>query len=114
LVDFTIKGISFDHKTSVFPKGFGKSISYAKDNPKELIEWLYENQSQEQRKHLKNRLFVVLFSSDGEHWKLKSEILWLEKIILEYLRNFDENKLIKINPTAILNFFILITSLCFY
>lgn len=100
LKDFSIKGISFDHKTSVFPKGFGKSLAYGSENPKELIEWLYENQSQEQRKHFKNRLFVVLHSQDGQHWKLKAEILWLQKIIFQYLKDFNKQKLISINPTG--------------
>jgi len=100
LKDFSIKGTSFDHKTSVFPKGFGKDLSYSLENPKKLIEWLYENQSQEQRKHLKNRLFIILHSQDGQHWKLKAEIIWLQKLILEYLKNYDEQKLIRLNPTG--------------
>ena len=44
---------------------------------------------------MKNRLFIVLFNceSDNEHWKLKSEILWLQKIISTYLSTFDADKL---------------------
>ena len=56
LVDFKINNIPFDHITSVFPKGFGKPIGYAKKHKGEIIKWLYINQSQEGRKHLKNRL----------------------------------------------------------
>ncbi len=93
LVDFTLHGICFDHKTSIFPKGFGRELDLARQRPRELIEWLYQNQSQEQRKHLKNRLFIVLHAADGEHWKLKAEIGWLESLIENHVRRFDPARL---------------------
>ena len=94
-IDFYLDSIPFDHKTTVFPAGFKKSIPYAIEHKRELIAWLYKNQSQQQRKHLKNRIFVVLidFSEKKEHWKLKAEILWLQKIISTYLSTFTEDKL---------------------
>lgn len=95
LVDFTINTIPFDHKTSVFPKGFGKSFSYAKENKRELIQWLYSNQSQEGRKHLKNRLFIVLFDEENnQHWKLKSEIQLLKSAIDKYVEHFSKIRLL--------------------
>ena len=97
LVDFRIDNIPFDHKTSVFPKRYGKTIDYAKENKKDLIEWLYENQSQQGRKHLKNRLFIVLYDSNGEHWKLKSEILSLKSAIDKYCENFQKENLIDLD-----------------
>jgi hypothetical protein len=93
LVDFQIDGVTFDHKTSVFPRQYNRSLEYAEDNPRDLIEWLYINQSQEQRKHLKNRLFIVLYSHKGEHWKLKTEISWLQKLIQLYVRDFNSGNL---------------------
>ncbi len=89
LVDFTIDGVTFDHKTSIFPKNFHYTIDEAIKKTDELIKWLYKNQSQQQRKHLKNRLFIVLYSSEGEHWKLKSEISWLKERIEIYMRRFQ-------------------------
>ncbi|WP_111707351.1 hypothetical protein [Lutibacter citreus] len=105
-VDFYISEIPFDHKTTVFPKGFNKSVPYGHFHKRELIEWLYKNQSQQQRKHLKNRIFIVLvnYENDNKHWKLKAEILWLQQIISNYLTTFDlqdletfyfENKVVK-------------------
>ncbi len=96
LKDFSIRGINFDHKTSVYPKKFGLSLSQAKDNPASLIKWFYMNQSFEKRKHFHNRLFIVLFDSNGEHWKLKAEILWLKRLIENYVSNFDSNNLISL------------------
>jgi len=93
LVDFTINNIPFDHKTSVFPKGFGKSYEYAKENEKELIQWLYDNQSQQGRKHLKNRLFIIMYDTNNQHWKMKSEIIELKKRIDLYVNNFSPNNL---------------------
>jgi len=95
LIDFSIDGASFDHKTSVFPKNYNLPIDEAIRQTPELIKWFYKNQSQQGRKHLKNRLFVVLYSKDGQHWKLKSEISWLKKIIEHYMIGFNPNYLIK-------------------
>lgn len=97
LVDFSINGISFDHKTSVFPKGFPHSVEYAKQNPSQLIQWLYLNQSQEGRKHLKNRLFIVINDKNGDHWKLKSEITLIKEKIDTYVKNFNSQKLITLS-----------------
>ena len=95
LVDFTIDGVTFDHKTSIFPKNFPHPIEVAIKKTNELILWLYKNQSQQQRKHLKNRLFIVLYSSDGEHWKLKAEISWLKERIEKYMLGFNPHYLLK-------------------
>lgn len=82
----------------MFPTGFNKSFEYAKNNKKELIEWLYENQSQEGRKHLKNRLFIVIFDNkNNEHWKLKAEINLLKAAINNYVEHFSILNLTKIN-----------------
>jgi len=97
LVDFTIDGFTFDHKTSIFPKNFPYPIEEAIKKTDELILWLYKHQSQQQRKHLKNRLFIVLYSSDGEHWKLKAEIFWLKERIEKYMRGFNPHYLLKFN-----------------
>jgi len=95
LVDFTINNTPFDHKTSIFPNGFHKSFEYALEHKKELIDWLYVNQSQQGRKHLKNRLFVVLYDKkENLHWKLKSEIIFMKSSIDDYVNSFDESKLI--------------------
>jgi len=95
LVDFSIDGVTFDHKTSIFPKNYPYQIDEAIKKTNELILWLYTHQSQQQRKHLKNRLFIVLYSSDGEHWKLKAEISWLKERIEKYMSGFNPHYLLK-------------------
>lgn len=92
--DFKLCGIPFDHKTTVFPKGFNGSLSYAKKYPIELVRWLYLNQSKGKRLHFKNRLFVVLYSEDQEHWKLKANISLIQTAVEEYLETFDQTKLL--------------------
>lgn len=91
--DFYLFGIPFDHKTSVFPKQFNKSFEYAQSHKAELIEWLYKNQSTQKRHHLKNRLFIVLYAENGEHWKLKAEISMLKKAIQKYVASFKREQL---------------------
>ncbi len=95
LVDFSIQNISFDHKTSVFPRGFNKNLVYAKQHPKELIEWFYKEQSGEGRFHTHNRLFLVLHKNDGKHWELRKELLWLKPIIENYIENFNSKNLLE-------------------
>lgn len=94
-IDFYIETIPFDHKTTMLPKGFKKSIPYAVSHKPALIEWLYTNQSTQQRKHFENRLFIVLIDFDNptNHWKLKAEITWLKSLISTYLINFEPSKL---------------------
>ncbi len=93
LVDFRINKINFDHKTSVYPEGYNTDLYFALRNEKDLIKWLYKKQSSEGRQHFKNRLFVLLYDSNGDHWKLKSEISWLKNIIENYVSSFDVNDL---------------------
>jgi len=93
LVDFTLNGVRFDHKTSVFPRGFGRDLAYAVNHPAALIEWLYRSQSQQQRLHYANRLFLVLYAADGTHWKLKAELTWLSGIVRDYVTTFDVARL---------------------
>jgi hypothetical protein len=89
LVDFSIVGIKFDHKTSVFPKQYGRSLQFARENQVHLIQWLYRNQSRQQRYHAANRLFVLLYAGDGEHWKLRADIGGLRRVIEQYVDRFD-------------------------
>lgn len=91
--DFYLFGIPFDHKTTVFPKQFGKSFAYAQAHKTELIEWLYKNQSTQKRYHLKNRLFLVVHDDSGDHWKLKAEISILKEAIEKYVQDFQKEHL---------------------
>lgn len=93
LVDFNFFGINFDHKTSIFPSKFDGSLKYAVQHPEKLIEWLYRNQSSQQRQHFSNRLFLIVYAENGAHWKLKAEILWLKGIIEKYSANFETTQL---------------------
>ena len=85
LRDFTLDGISFDHKTSIWPRAYPGALAAAQDNPTALIQWLYANQSGEGRYHTANRLFVVLHTPDGAHWKLKADLRRLRAAVHEFL-----------------------------
>lgn len=82
--DFKWLGEPIDHKTSVFPKGFGENYAFAKAHKSQLIQWFYKHQSTGQRYHLNNRLFIVVHDEKGEHWKLKAEIELLRAAIEPY------------------------------
>lgn len=94
LVDFTLHGITFDHKTSVFPRKYPAGLQFAWQHPESLIHWLYQNQSGEGRQHFGNRLFVILYDSkSAEHWKLRAELHWLRSKVAWYVRKFDPDDL---------------------
>lgn len=93
LADFSIDGIRFDHKTSRFPYSYDHGMEYAKSNERDIIEWLYVNQSTEGRHHYGNRLFLITYSESMEHWALKAEILWFHDLIREYVQNFQSSRL---------------------
>ncbi|MBC7447323.1 MAG: hypothetical protein H7330_04635 [Hymenobacteraceae bacterium] len=85
LRDFTLDGIAFDHKTTVWPRAYGGSLAAARADPAPLLQWLYANQSQQSRHHLENRLFVVLYADDGAHWQLKAELERLRTAVRQFL-----------------------------
>lgn len=97
LVDFSLYGIDFDHKTSIFPKKYKSTLYYAQKHKADLIYWLYQNQSQQQRKHLANRLFIVVHNQDGEHWKLKADLPKLKKAVFKYLSTFSKENLVLVD-----------------
>lgn len=69
-------------------------ISYYKENPNELIVWLYENQG-EMRFDAANRFYVVLTDSDNifDSWKLKRNVSLLKSEINKKLESFSNKKL---------------------
>ena len=96
-VDFKIKGIEFDHKTSVFPKRINKDISFCLNNKSYLINWLYMNQSNGSRKHFGNKIFLVLYKTNGDHWKLKSELKKINNAIDAFFLNFNVKNFTELN-----------------
>ena len=64
-------------------------LNEARDNPKGLAKWLYENQG-ERRFGSENRLFLVLVDTDDftGSWKLKRNMDLLKPVIENYLNNF--------------------------
>lgn len=75
-------------------------VKDSRNNPEELIKWLYENQSP-RLFGAENRLFVVLVDSiDMEQsWKMKRAFSLIEPRVNSYLDNFDAHSLKKINFT---------------
>lgn len=86
----------FDFKMIVFPEDFGKSLQYTRENSKELIYWLANSSSQQSKKNFENIIYIVLYTDDGEHWKLKAQISWLSDIISAYVATFDDSRLFRL------------------
>lgn len=77
-----------------------KVIKYYKNNPEELMIWLYENQG-EMRFDAANRFYLVLVDSENiyDSWKLKRNVNLLKREIGDKLGQFDKTKLHKIKFT---------------
>jgi len=75
-------------------------LQYAKNNPRNLIKWLYENQG-EMRFGSENRIFIILIDTNNfnDSWKLKRNLDLLKPKINLYLDSFKYKKLndLKIN-----------------
>ena len=69
-------------------------LNEARNNPKILAKWLYENQG-EMRFGSENRLFLVLVDTEDftGSWKLKRNMDLLKPVINEYIDNFSTKKL---------------------
>ena len=101
-IDIYIDDIPYDVKLTVYPAKLEKEGIFFDLNTREgknsLIRWMYDNQSQEGRKHLKNRLFLVCNAeSDYEKLALKCEFDIIEENIRNYflfLEDFEPNQII--------------------
>lgn len=71
-----------------------KVVEHYKNNPNELIKWLYEHQG-EMRFDAANRLYLVLVDSNNiyDSWKLKRNVNLLKEEIESKLQNFDNKQL---------------------
>ncbi len=89
---------SVEEKAKVFIKDLNNMkkevIKYYKENPEELMIWLYENQG-EMRFDAANRFYLVLVDSENiyESWKLKRNVNLLKREIDSKLNAFDKNDL---------------------
>ncbi|WP_308396926.1 hypothetical protein [Prevotella sp.] len=69
-------------------------VNEARNNPENLMKWLYENQSP-RLFGAENRLFVVLVDSTdmNQSWKMKRAFSLIEPKVNTYLDSFSENSL---------------------
>lgn len=94
-VDFYIEGEPFDLKLTVYPKKLNNrpydlNTRYGKN---EMIKWLYLNQSQEGRKHLHIRLFIVCDGKDSSsNMALKSDFQLIRPQIKSFLMECQDSK----------------------
>lgn len=95
-VDIYIDGIPFDVKLTVYPKSLSKNIydlstRVGKDG---MIQWYYSNQSQENRKQILNRLYVVCdATSYNESLLMKCNFSLMRKYIKAFMESIKANGL---------------------
>lgn len=95
-VDIYIDGIPFDVKLTVYPaklstRPYDLKTRSGKDD---MIRWYYANQSQQSRKQMINRIYVVCDApSAHENMVMKSNFDLMRQRISTYMKNAKENGL---------------------
>lgn len=99
-VDIFISNIPFDVKLTIYPAKLS-ARPYdlnTREGKNQMIKWYYENQSQQSRKQLINRLYVVCDGKNPyECLKMKSDFSLLRKRISEFMNLSLKNGLNKID-----------------
>lgn len=101
-IDLYIKEIPYDIKLTVYPFRYNKDVNlHTRSGKNDLIKWLYKNQSQQGRKHLKNRLFIVCKDANNyrislNNLKLKCRFDLIEKGIKTYFNYYGEGQFNKL------------------
>lgn len=90
-IDIFFDGQPFDLKVTYLPRGYDPSQAFK--NPRNLVQWMYENQGL-QRFGSDNRLFVVLLDTNNpdRSWELKRDFEYVFQKIDDF---FDVNKVTK-------------------
>jgi len=95
-VDIYIDSIPFDVKLTLYPAKLSHrpyDLS-SRDGKDSMIRWYYANQSQQNRKQLLNRLYVVCDASDPkDNMAMKSDFELMRKRIGEYMNYVKNNGL---------------------
>lgn len=89
-VDIYINGVPFDVKLTVYPAKLSNHPYNlrTRTGKNQMISWYYANQSQQARKQLLNRIYVVCdASSQAECLKMKSDFLILKQKIQAFMEN---------------------------
>lgn len=91
-IDFYIDEVPFDLKVTRFPNALKNNKSEydlsLREGKNELIRWLYQNQSQQGRHHMDNRIFIVCDGSN--HLKLKSDFDKIKIKVKEWVEEFNK------------------------
>ena len=92
-VDIYINGVPFDVKLTVYPaKLFHRPYNLStREGKNALIKWYYANQSQQNRKQMLNRLYVVCDApSSYENMVMKSNFELMRERISEYMKRVQK------------------------
>lgn len=96
-VDIYINDIPYDVKLTVYPAELKRENTildlHKQEDKNTLVRWMYANQSQEGRKHLKNRMFVVCNGENAyQNLVLKSAFDLIEPEIQNYFHFLEHNE----------------------
>lgn len=88
-IDFYINGVPFDLKNVTYPAAFKHNQRYARSHPRDLIHWLYANQSQKSMQSFGNKIYIVMHSGYRPNWMLKAELFRIKKAIGRWMQSYN-------------------------
>jgi hypothetical protein len=93
--DFFIDTMPYDLKVTVLSDKYQGPDIHTEEGKVEYIKWLYQNQSRQQRFHLKNRLFLVC-CADSPRIAMLQKAAVDENLskVKEYLDNYEPHKVV--------------------
>lgn len=89
-IDFRVGGY-------VYPNQFARTLRYALLHKEELLYWLYRRMRKNHRRDIKNEIFVIFYQRNGEHWRLKAELGLIEKVVFNFLNEFDVHRVLRLH-----------------
>jgi hypothetical protein len=92
--DFIIKGYEFDIKGTRIPFKYKDKLNFVFSNPKEIINFYYEQQSTGRRFGIQNRLFIITVDEDNysDEWILRTSFEEKNKAFISYLNRLDDSR----------------------
>ena len=99
--DFFINGVPFDLKVTNYPMTAYEHFDLSNDiGKKDLILWYYKNQAVD-RKHLKNKIYIVCMgSTEEEKWQNRINLELIENKIKEFMKDINFLKIDKYNVVS--------------
>lgn len=93
VADVFVGKIPFDVTITPFPVACKMTVEQARENPQQLIRFLYNEAFHGDKFLATNRLFVIVCRKDGKHWLMDRNLEHVEQAVSRYFTKFKRSYL---------------------